>query len=149
MYLVCISVLFDDALLFGSFYKLLFSSVLLVDLVFDCDSYDVFPLVLTVEFWDSTVVLFLGEGKSLLSLVSVNDKCLLSDDLLSKKTPRPLLANTCVEYPATVNTNITKTRILIMMYLIHQLLNSSIFLVICYGIRKRDFTSLPRQSRNN
>jgi hypothetical protein len=99
--------------------------------------------VLLAEFSAPTVVLSLDKVKSWLSLVSVNGKYLLSDDLLSRKTPRPLLANTCIENPAAVNTNIAKTKILNMMYLVHQPLNSSIFLAAYYGIRYGDFTFIP------
>jgi len=95
--------------------------------------------VLFAESSTPATVLFLGEVKSSLSLVSVNDRCLLSDDLLSKKTPMPLVANTCIEYPVALNTNIAKTRILNMMYLVHQPLNSSIFLAAGCGIDRGTF----------
>jgi len=109
------------------FYELLVAGVTLIELELDCDYLDIFPNVLLIEFSAPSALLFLGRVKSSLSLVSVNDKCLLSDDLLSNKTPRPLLAYACIEDPAAVNTIIAKTRILSMLYIVHQSLNSSYF----------------------
>jgi hypothetical protein len=106
----------------------------LVELVFDRDYCEELPSGLFADSPAPAIVLFLGEVKSSLSLVSLNDKCLLSDDLLSKKTPMPLVANTCIEYPVALNTKIAKTRILNMKYIVHQPLNSSIFLAAGCGI---------------
>jgi hypothetical protein len=105
-----------------------------------------FPAYYPLNF-QPTVALSLGRVKSSLSVVLANDKCLLSDDLLSRRTPRPLLANTCIENPDAVNTNIAKTRIINIMYLVHQPLNSSIFLAAYYGIRYRDFTFIPKYAQ--
>jgi hypothetical protein len=119
---------------------------MLVELEFNCDSSDTFPACYSLNF-QPTVELSLGRVKSSLSVVLANDKCLLSDDLLSRRAPRPLLANTCIENPDAVNTNIAKTRIINIMYLVHQPLNSSIFLAAYYGIRYRDFTFIPKYAQ--